>query len=74
MTIAAVRTHRLSAPLHTPFVTALRRTTTIDTLVVEVIDSDGAVRLRRGAAGLAGHRCVAGRRRGLRRGAARPRC
>ncbi|MDH6465407.1 dipeptide epimerase [Micromonospora purpureochromogenes] len=41
MTIAAVRTHRLSAPLHTPFVTALRRTTTVDTLVVEVIDSDG---------------------------------
>ncbi|MEU1838939.1 mandelate racemase/muconate lactonizing enzyme family protein [Micromonospora chersina] len=41
MTIAAVRTHRLSAPLHTPFVTALRRTTTVDTLVVEVVDSDG---------------------------------
>ncbi|SBT65427.1 muconate cycloisomerase [Micromonospora sediminicola] len=41
MTIAAVRTHRLSAPLHTPFVTALRRTTTVETLVVEVIDSDG---------------------------------
>ncbi|MFE9689928.1 mandelate racemase/muconate lactonizing enzyme family protein [Micromonospora sp. NPDC005806] len=41
MTIAAVRTHRLSAPLHTPFVTALRRTTTVDTLVVEVVDRDG---------------------------------
>ncbi|WBB80104.1 dipeptide epimerase [Micromonospora sp. WMMD882] len=41
MTIAAVRTHRLSAPLHTPFVTALRRTTTVDTLVVEIIDDDG---------------------------------
>ncbi|WP_262282547.1 mandelate racemase/muconate lactonizing enzyme family protein [Micromonospora sp. MA102] len=41
MTIAAVRTHRLSAPLHTPFVTALRRTTTVDTLVVEVVDADG---------------------------------
>ena len=41
MTIAAVRTHRLSAPLHTPFVTALRRTTTVDTLVVEVVDDDG---------------------------------
>ncbi|RBI97486.1 dipeptide epimerase, partial [Micromonospora provocatoris] len=41
MTIAAVRTHRLSAPLHTPFVTALRRTTTVDTLVVEVVDGDG---------------------------------
>ncbi|MFG2055930.1 mandelate racemase/muconate lactonizing enzyme family protein [Micromonospora sp. NPDC048930] len=41
MTIAAVRTHRLSAPLHTPFVTALRRTTTVDTLIVEVVDADG---------------------------------
>ncbi|MFI5837622.1 mandelate racemase/muconate lactonizing enzyme family protein [Micromonospora sp. NPDC051300] len=41
MTIAAVRTHRLSAPLHTPFVTALRSTTTVETLVVEVVDSDG---------------------------------
>ncbi|MEV0158118.1 dipeptide epimerase [Micromonospora sp. NPDC050686] len=41
MTIAAVRTHRLSAPLHTPFVTALRRTTTVDTLVVEVVDDEG---------------------------------
>lgn len=41
MTIATVRTHRLSAPLHTPFVTALRRTTTVETLVVEVTDTDG---------------------------------
>jgi L-alanine-DL-glutamate epimerase-like enolase superfamily enzyme len=41
MTITDVRTHRLSAPLHTPFVTALRRTTTVDTLVVEVVDGDG---------------------------------
>ncbi|SDZ09718.1 L-alanine-DL-glutamate epimerase [Micromonospora pattaloongensis] len=41
MSIAAVRTHRLSAALHTPFVTALRRTTTVETLVVEVVDSDG---------------------------------
>ncbi|GAB3940590.1 hypothetical protein GCM10027614_24510 [Micromonospora vulcania] len=41
MTISAVRTHRVSAPLHTPFVTALRRTTTVDTLLVELIDSDG---------------------------------
>jgi len=41
MTIAEVRTHRLSAPLHTPFVTALRRSTTVDTLVVEIVDSDG---------------------------------
>jgi L-alanine-DL-glutamate epimerase-like enolase superfamily enzyme len=41
MAIAAVRTHRLSAPLHTPFVTALRRATTVETLVVEVVDADG---------------------------------
>lgn len=41
MSIAAVRTHRISAPLHTPFVTALRRTSTVDTLVVEVVDTDG---------------------------------
>lgn len=38
---AAVDCARLSVPLHTPFVTALRRTTTIDTLVVRVSDSDG---------------------------------
>ncbi|MEP6649536.1 MAG: dipeptide epimerase [Lapillicoccus sp.] len=31
----------LSVPLHTPFVTALRRTTTTDTVIVRVTDSDG---------------------------------
>jgi L-alanine-DL-glutamate epimerase-like enolase superfamily enzyme len=41
VTIAAVRTHRVSAPLHTPFVTALRRTTTAESLLVEIVDSDG---------------------------------
>jgi L-Ala-D/L-Glu epimerase / N-acetyl-D-glutamate racemase len=41
VTIAELRTHRISAPLHTPFVTSLRRTTTTDTVVVELIDSDG---------------------------------
>ncbi len=41
-TIAEVRTRRLSVPLHTPFVTALRRTETIETVLVEVVDSDGA--------------------------------
>jgi L-alanine-DL-glutamate epimerase-like enolase superfamily enzyme len=41
MTITEVRTHRLSAPMHTPFVTALRTATTVDTLVVEVVDADG---------------------------------
>ena len=33
--------HPVTTPLHTPFVTALRRTTTTDTVVVRVIDSDG---------------------------------
>ncbi|HEX6500665.1 MAG TPA: dipeptide epimerase [Micromonosporaceae bacterium] len=41
MPITAVRTHRISAELHTPFVTALRRATTVETLVVEVVDEDG---------------------------------
>lgn len=41
-TVAEVRTRRLSVPLHTPFVTALRRTTTVETVLVEVVDSDGA--------------------------------
>lgn len=41
MTIAAVRTHRITAPLHTPFVTALRSATTVESLVVEVVDTDG---------------------------------
>jgi L-alanine-DL-glutamate epimerase-like enolase superfamily enzyme len=41
MSISHVRTHRVSAPLHTPFVTALRRATTVETLIVEVADSDG---------------------------------
>lgn len=41
MRIAQVRTHRLRVPLHTPFVTALRRTTLVETLAVELIDSDG---------------------------------
>lgn len=40
-TVVGVRTRVLSLDLHTPFVTALRRTTTIDTVVVELTDSDG---------------------------------
>lgn len=31
----------MSAPLHTPFVTALRRATAVETLLVEVVDGDG---------------------------------
>jgi L-Ala-D/L-Glu epimerase len=40
-TIESVTTTRVSTALHTPFVTALRRTTTVDTVVVQVTDSDG---------------------------------
>jgi len=39
--ISGVFTHRVSAPLRAPFVTALRRTTTVDSLVVEIRDTDG---------------------------------
>jgi L-Ala-D/L-Glu epimerase len=41
VTIAEVCTHRVSAPMHTPFVTALRTATTVETLVVELVDGDG---------------------------------
>lgn len=41
MSITEVHTHRLRATLHTPFRTALRSTTTVDTLVVEIVDDDG---------------------------------
>lgn len=41
-TIETIRCHRVSAPLHSPFVTALRTATSADSLLVEVIDSDGA--------------------------------
>jgi L-alanine-DL-glutamate epimerase-like enolase superfamily enzyme len=40
-TVADVRTRPMRVPLHTPFVTALRRTTTIETVLVEVTDTDG---------------------------------
>ncbi len=36
-----VSAERVSTSLHTPFVTALRRTTTTDTVVVRVTDTDG---------------------------------
>jgi L-alanine-DL-glutamate epimerase-like enolase superfamily enzyme len=38
--IVDVRIRRISAPLHTPFVTALRRATTVESLLVEIVDSD----------------------------------
>jgi L-Ala-D/L-Glu epimerase len=39
--IEQVATTRMSVPLHTPFVTALRRTSTVETVLVQLIDSDG---------------------------------
>ena len=39
--IVGVDTQRVSVPLHTPFVTALRRTETTDVVVARVTDSDG---------------------------------
>ncbi|QVT78758.1 L-Ala-D/L-Glu epimerase [Nocardioides aquaticus] len=39
--VVEVRAVAVSAPLHTPFVTAVRRTTTVDTVVVTVTDDDG---------------------------------
>ncbi len=44
-TIERVEVERLSLPLHTPFVTALRRATSVETVVVRVTDSDGRVGL-----------------------------
>jgi L-Ala-D/L-Glu epimerase len=41
VTITAVRTHRVRAPLHTPFVTALRRATAAESLIVEIVDDEG---------------------------------
>ncbi|MEO5711064.1 MAG: dipeptide epimerase [Nocardioidaceae bacterium] len=40
-TIARITATRVTTPLHTPFVTALRSTTTTDTVVVRITDSDG---------------------------------
>jgi L-alanine-DL-glutamate epimerase-like enolase superfamily enzyme len=39
--IERVTATRVTTPLHTPFATALRRTTTTDTVVVRVTDGDG---------------------------------
>ncbi len=41
MSVVQVRCHRLRAPLHTPFVTALRRTEHLETTVVELVDDQG---------------------------------
>lgn len=39
--ITEIRCHRLMADLHTPFVTALRSTRTVETTVVELVAGDG---------------------------------
>jgi L-alanine-DL-glutamate epimerase-like enolase superfamily enzyme len=44
-TIEGVEVERLSLPLHSPFVTALRRATTAESVVVRVTDSEGRVGL-----------------------------
>lgn len=41
VTVRELITHRVDAPLHTPFVTALRAVHAIESLLVEVVDSDG---------------------------------
>jgi L-alanine-DL-glutamate epimerase-like enolase superfamily enzyme len=40
-TVVEVECHRISSPLHTPFVTALRSTSTAESLFVVLRDSDG---------------------------------
>jgi o-succinylbenzoate synthase len=44
-TIERVEVERLSLPLHTPFVTALRRASSAESVIVRVTDSDGRVGL-----------------------------
>ncbi|GAA1710410.1 mandelate racemase/muconate lactonizing enzyme family protein [Fodinicola feengrottensis] len=41
MTITEVRVHQVSVPLHTPWVTAVRRTEVVESLLVEIVDADG---------------------------------
>jgi L-Ala-D/L-Glu epimerase / N-acetyl-D-glutamate racemase len=41
VTVAELRCHPVTAPLHTPFVTALRRVSAVESLLVELVDSDG---------------------------------
>ncbi|MDP9240010.1 MAG: dipeptide epimerase [Actinomycetota bacterium] len=41
MTIREVRAHRVSVPLHTPFVTAVRTVHAVDSVLAEIVDADG---------------------------------
>ena len=69
-TIERVEVERLSLPLHTPFVTALRRATTVETRGGAGDRQRRPGRARGGAAELAGARRVGGRLGGLPRGTA----
>ncbi|HLK94503.1 MAG TPA: dipeptide epimerase [Nocardioidaceae bacterium] len=42
MPVVGIRCRVLRAPLHTPFITALRSTTVLESLLVEVLDENGA--------------------------------
>ncbi|MGH8793540.1 MAG: dipeptide epimerase, partial [Stackebrandtia sp.] len=42
MPVREVSAEVVTSALHTPFVTALRRTTQVETVLVRVVDSDGA--------------------------------
>lgn len=44
-TVERIEVERLSLPLHTPFATAVRRATSVETVVVRVTDSQGRVGL-----------------------------
>lgn len=50
MTICELVTHRVTAPLHTPFVTAIRTVHAIESVLVEAVDSDGRSGWGEGAA------------------------
>jgi L-alanine-DL-glutamate epimerase-like enolase superfamily enzyme len=50
VTIRELRTHRVAVPLHTPFVTAIRTVRTVESVLVEVVDSDGRSGWGEGAA------------------------
>jgi L-Ala-D/L-Glu epimerase len=43
MKIVSVQTHALTLPLHTAFVTALRRTSAVEALVVQITAEDGTI-------------------------------
>lgn len=50
MSIGELRTHRVRRPLHTPFVTAIRTVHTVESVLVEIMDTDGRSGWGEGAA------------------------